>query len=139
MLPEHNPIFEKRSKAFTHAQRELDSFVKEWLPRMGLETWRGTVDYTGSISSRGEDILALVIPQWEYQQYHMTFFLPKWVDKTPEEMEFGVVHELSHCLMNSLSRNGRKPEREELAVTLVTKALIRSKYDGFEAGLKKKK
>lgn len=139
MLPEHNPVFLARSKSLSKVQRVVEGYVQEWLGRLGLETWRGVVDYNATYSEKGPEILAMIQPQWEYQQYFLNIYLPTLTHKDPDEMEFLVVHELVHCLVNPMSRLGRKPHREELAVTQIAKALLRTKYNAFVPSLPRKK
>lgn len=113
-------------KKYAKMYKHLNKLVDEWMKDLGLEHWSITTDYVTS----GHDFAAAQIqPQWEYQSAHLKFFMPNISTCGPRELEYALIHELCHCLVNPMSRPHNKwTKREEIVVTKLSKAFISLKY-----------
>jgi hypothetical protein len=106
---------------------------------MGLRWFNIAVTFDRSYA---QDNSAAVtnMARWRYRESEITFYLPELMDKTDEEVERVVVHELAHCLLAPISCNMRDMDENseyrrdimEFNTELVVAALMWCRSEGID-------
>jgi hypothetical protein len=108
----------------------LKAAFAKWIPALGLAWWDIDICYYDDPASilqnfrRDDDrlVLATCDANWIYGTATICINLPAFADRTPEQIERTVVHELCHILVNEM-REGEL-HHEERVVTTLTKAIF---------------
>lgn len=110
----------------------IEALFDYWQARMGLKWWRIYRHYVRDASEfrvdeeRRPDTAACCHADWRYLDADVKFNMLRCRDLDDQELEYAVVHELSHILVNET----RGPElkaylgHEERVATTVAKAFI---------------
>lgn len=129
---EISPVFQKTAETNTETYKTIDRLIRYWLPALGLEDWKINVDYTGAHHPENQDVLARIIPMWEYQSAHLEFYLLPLAKYDEAYLESVVVHELCHALVCQMRTKKSRTADEERVVTGLAKAFLRTKYDPYK-------
>jgi hypothetical protein len=109
--------------------KKIESYIKEWKQLLGLNEWRIEANYKTLASEKGPDCEAMINPSWEYQSAVLTVYLPTIFDSTDRELEYIIVHELVHCLVQPMVVEGETRTCDvENVVVSTSKAFLRVKY-----------
>lgn len=114
---------------------EIEGFVREWGRRLDLQHWTIVVDFNLV------DHLATCEAEPEYMRAHLSFNVERMTAEitTRRALEELVLHELVHArlwavanMFTGMDENGQRMMEflEEEAVTQMTGALMRAKYNG---------
>lgn len=113
------------------SQRELiGAAFDKWISCLGISWWDVDILYYDDPASiiqhfrRNDDLLILATcdANWMYGTATISVNLPAFAERTPEQIERTVVHELCHILVNEM-REGEL-HHEERVVTSLTKAIF---------------
>lgn len=118
-------------KLFQVAKEKLEFLVDEWVHRLGMGGWDWNIVYFGTPCIGSPDTVARINSSFAYEYGNLEFFLPVAEKSDDDYLEYAVVHELCHAMVNQMSRCSTKPhhvDNEEIVVTRLAKALIRVKY-----------
>ena len=103
----------------------IRGLVPKWIELLKLQNWSIDINYMqghGEISDEGFRTHALCSSNW----HHMTALIQFWPkdlrDETEEYIEYVVVHELLHVLVNEMREEGI--DHEERVVTHLAKAAL---------------
>ena len=122
--------------AMNISQSDIAAVVKEWAPRLDMQHWKIVID--ASLEAH----LATCEAEPQYMEATLSFNPQRLTTdiQTERELEELVLHELVHArlwaLANLLHGHDENERRmleflEEEAVTQVTGALLRAKYNGW--------
>lgn len=128
----------KRSKKIEKFQNLLDSYLDYWIPVLGLDSWSRITSYFNIETRPSSGTLGDAAVNWQYTEADITIYLAEIVDGDfPEDrLEYVVVHELCHCLVNEM-RDENSDEKhlnkyliphEERVVSNLAMAFLRLKY-----------
>lgn len=104
------------------------SVLEQWTPALGLDRWRKLVlrytDDTESIMADNGDLgVASCAARWQYLEAEITVCLPHVARMDDAELEYHLVHELCHALVNEMS-NDDEEDHEERVVTELAMAFM---------------
>ncbi len=109
------------------------ALIDYWQARLGLKWWRiyhTFVRDTGEFRTDGErapETAANCSADWRYLEAHISYNMLKCLDLDPDELEYIIVHEYCHVLVNETrdpaDLKGFIPH-EERVVTTLAKAFI---------------
>lgn len=117
----------------------LNEYVNYWIPILGLDSWvKIDVSCFPTTSSEDPGILGRTFVHWEYMEAKIEFFVGGMISSElgPERVEYLVVHELCHCLVNEIRDENTTNEHltayviphEERVVCNLAKSFLRLKY-----------
>ena len=107
------------------SKKRVTKYLKKWTYLLGLRWWQIYVcwsDDHDSFNRDGSTVVARTFSDWRYMTATVTFYLPAIKDKTDEELEMYVIHELCHVLVNEMREQGI--DHEERVVTTLQKAFF---------------
>lgn len=86
-------------------RKEVQAVIDKWAPRLGLELWEITTEYT-EVAKRDADghHLAEVAGLNEYMAMKVTIYSDFWGQDTKAERERTLVHELLHYITSDMRR-----------------------------------
>jgi len=125
---------------FNDQRRRLRRVVKAWIDSLGLGGWLLHLSYDRTGEAFNDEVIdnghirlvndAKTTVKWEYQEASISFNVPEFVDYDDDRLEFIVVHELCHLLVNEM-RSDHEGERahgkllhEERVCTQLARAFI---------------
>jgi len=78
--------------------------MNEWMKPLGLMSWNIHVKYSDQFKNLGDDegILGETITNWQYKDACITFYCPIMLEISDERLEYFVLHEMCHILMNEM-------------------------------------
>jgi hypothetical protein len=85
-------------------KKRVGDFLTKWQGPMGLRMVKVNVTWDRSYDGDGA-AARTTMNRWQYKEFDITFYLPRFIDLSDDEAESVVVHELSHCLMAPISMN----------------------------------
>lgn len=112
-------------------RNEIEGWIREWAVRLDLQHWTIVVDF------EQVEHLATCLAEPEYMKATLSFNLPRLetdIGSDTRALEELVVHELVHARLWAVANYHRTEDSftlylEEEAVTQVTGALLRAKYN----------
>lgn len=111
------------------SQTRVDDQVAKWSERLGLSYLGLSVTHVyseGVADDDGAETVASTEFNWQYRQGRIVWYLPNVPALTNEELGGCVVHELLHCLLNSMEQH--VPDRYEAlieyAIETTTRAIL---------------
>lgn len=134
-----SPQVEDYADQLSHYEKLLNQYVNEWVPILGLDSWvKISVSCVPSANTENISILGQTSVQWEYMEAHIEFFLGGliMVDLADERLEYLVLHELCHCIVNEMRDESSDKAyieqniipHEERVVCNLAKSFLRLKY-----------
>lgn len=108
---------------------KVEKLFGKWMTPLYLRNWqRIHVVYNYEPKTNSPDCAADCDVKWEYMSAVINVYLPVLLDQTDDQLEYTVVHELAHLLVNQLRdmSNARELDfkYEEFVVTRLAMALI---------------
>lgn len=90
-------------KDYEETTERIKAIVQRWKQPLGLGWFRRfDVEYDNQYKEGSRDSVAECYAKWEYEEVVVTFFLPACVGKTDEELEYTIVHEIMHGVINEM-------------------------------------
>jgi hypothetical protein len=123
------PFFEKFGSDLQKLRNYIETLLAKWRPLLGLDQWDIGVDYHADGCARSPGVLADASVDWKYKHGHINFYLPKLLEEKPDQVEYIVLHELMHFMVNQM-RGGKRRRKdapnEERVVTELGRAFLRA-------------
>ena len=130
----------KASKHFAKLGTQLDKqkfivqrFLASWVPILGLDHWHIDILYHSEPPenwSKGQ--VGGCCVQWKYKEVTLGFLLTSLSDATEKRLEYIVVHELCHTVVNqmrgTMNWDHNDMANEERVVTEMAYAFIRARH-----------
>jgi hypothetical protein len=98
---------------------------------MNLDRWSIEVNYEPEVCPRNAGVAADMNADWRYKQATMNAYLPAMAKMSNEAIEYIVVHELAHALVCGMRGKKHRMDMEEMVVTEISRAFMRTKYPDF--------
>lgn len=123
-------------------ERVMEVFER-WRYPLGLNMWRLHMRWNRLDKPAGDGILARVAgeatPDWRYLEATVEWYLPVLEDMDDEELEYVVLHELTHVVLNEMRESAGEGgiDHEERVVTQVAKVLQWVRDHGRDGRLSK--
>lgn len=118
----------KRKKARKRLRKRIIRYLEAWTEPLGLSHWhndvsfyRTTDDYRATTNA-SENGVMICDCAWQYQQIHLSVNLEKCAGLDNARLEYAVVHELCHALVNEMREIDENGRHEERVVTALAKA-----------------
>lgn len=115
-------------------KKKIDKLINKWTYRLGLRWWKVTVTYVEDVQEvattfmeQDTTVLAKAFCDWRYATCNLYFNYYHLKDMSKEDIEFTIVHELCHALVNEMREQGI--DHEERVVTGLTKAFLWTEAD----------
>lgn len=136
-------------KAMNHAKSVVEASLVKWKTLMGLGHWTITTIYhrdDGSMSKRrrkqrhdGWGALMWVQINWEYLDATVNVALHRLVDRSDDDLDMDVRHELAHIVVNEMREMAGLPfaravKHEERVVTMLAYAFGQTHIAGWNEG-----
>lgn len=107
-------------------QRRITAALDKWVPILGLDRWFLRHAFINEVAP-DKDIIATTSANWEYMDAKFQWYLPAVRIVDDAYLETTVVHELVHCLLDSVTPDGDEHlPTLEFATELVARALVRA-------------
>lgn len=109
----------------------LKRYVGKWVPILGLDSWELTVDYVLAPSNDCiVDQAGRACVRWKYKEAEVSFYLSSITEVDEARLEYIVVHELCHVLLNQMrgvmNWDHNDMANEERVVTETARSFIRA-------------
>lgn len=91
-------------KEYNKIKSRIGKYMTKWQGPMGMRWYKINVVWDRSYDRDGASART-DMSRWQYHECDITFFLPTLADRSDEEIESVVVHELTHCLLAAISCN----------------------------------
>lgn len=126
-----------------HYRRDRDRLRKlfrEWTLHLGLRYWKCDVVYRRVPFPRdkrlpeGQNVFAQCSCSWFYQTLTVEVCTLDVSDMDDDELEYAMVHELCHALVNEMREQDDDGLHEERVVTSLARAFCWTHTAGWEAG-----
>lgn len=98
---------------------------------MNLDRWSIQVNYEPATCDSSPGLAACITADWRYKTAKIDVFVPTMAKMKDSQIEFILVHELSHALVCAMRGKKHRMEMEESVVTEVASALMRTKYPEY--------
>lgn len=133
--------FEKLGLKYQQIRDYLNKQVFDYIPLLGLDNWDIDIQYHGERNGDHPNRAADCLARSEYFMASLNFYLPSFIDSWDEErfgyIEYIVAHELCHAVVRvmrgTMDWDANDVRNEEMAVTLMAKAIMRCRYEGRPA------
>lgn len=118
----------------------VEAIIDRWVEPLGLKWWDITTVYDrsgGREQSDGFVTIAQCRARWEYLRAQITVFLGTVKDVDDDDLESHIVHELMHIFLAAWppDEDGSVDEHEELAATMLARAMRWARKEGYKEGL----
>lgn len=91
------------AEEYEKTKRRIRAIVEKWKQPIGLGRFRKfDVEYDNQYKNASLETVAECYVRWEYGEATITFYLPACVGKSDDELEYTVVHETMHALINEM-------------------------------------
>lgn len=101
-------------------ERRIRAFFKKWRDRLWLHEWHVDLLYfNGPISEEHFSACAVTDVRWEYRDATIKWNLEAVATLSDEKLEWVLVHEAMHILVNEMRESGIKHE-ERVCSSLAT-------------------
>jgi hypothetical protein len=107
-------------------KRRVKRLVKKWAPQLGLSEWNIACNWLpggDDPDSAGFRTLLQVDAKWEYQTARIDVYCSSVRGMDSEELEYYIVHELMHCVVNEISQEELAKHEERVVCTLARSVL----------------
>lgn len=115
-----------KKKEYKRNRKRVQRVFDEWIYKLGLKWWRIDIAYCDSeqdfIASNGDTVVARTWARWQYLEAAISINVPAAARMDDDELEYAIVHELCHVLINEMREDNIK--HEERTVTALAKAFI---------------
>ena len=114
----------------------IRKIFKWWATYLGVMRYEFDLLYCSSSEwDQGKDCIAYINTDWKYQEASIYFNMQKMRERSAEQIEYTIVHELCHLLVNEM-QNYKRVDHEERVVTDLAKAFIWVRDQAKEEALK---
>ena len=138
-------------KEFARHKKRIEDLLDIWCFRLGLRWWHIVVEYardSSEYTTTGSEVqgsIAHTHVMWEYLSATVSFDVSRIVEQSDEDLEYIVLHELSHILVAEMRDCMRcdcgvdkfDVKHEERVVTMIGKAFQWTRMD-MEKKLKRR-
>ncbi len=113
-------------KEYAETKERLEKYLTKWHALLGMGHYFLKYNYVRETCQRDDDIAAETSSTWEYRRASITWYMPKLLSLTDEEIENFVVHEFCHVMMSPITQNAPEDHSEqvELATENFAVALV---------------
>lgn len=127
-------------KEFRRVEKLINRLMNKWKGTLGFNRWKIRVTVYQDYNEDNRDCAAKCNAMWEYQDVWLRFYAMRMVDMSDKEIEEIFVHEMCHALVNQMREwSADKMYHEEHVVTMLTQALMWTRYDGLQEGRRQSK
>jgi len=123
-------------KEFNVLKGKIDRIVKWWIKQSGLGWWRVAVEYEREdkeLDATGKYALAAeTTAKWQYLDATIIFNMRALTERSLDDLEGTIVHELMHIFVNEMRERGLL--HEERVATSLAKGFIWIRDAGKELG-----
>ncbi len=113
-------------------QKQIDRctpIFDEWLYKLGLKWWEIKITYYRKEKQfkkdNGVDVAIMRCwVKWEYFTFNVDVNLSSVRCMDDDDLEYAIVHELCHAMVNEMNEDDPDGKHEERTVTMLTKAFI---------------
>lgn len=117
---------------FEAASERVNGILDRWIALLALGHWtinrdlrrQDKPDFRDDGSSSE---VARCHVNWQYEDATITVWLPEAHEYTDERLEWVMVHELMHIVLNEMREDRKNILHEERVATVLAKALIRAR------------
>lgn len=117
-----------KKKAAKKQQKRVQHFLDLWTEPLGLGAWHTSVTFYRTADAYREATGAsaggvmMCDCAWQYEDAHVSVNLERAAGMDDARLEYCVVHELCHALVNELREDDPDIKHEERVVTQLAKA-----------------
>lgn len=121
-------VYTVKKKTRKKQEKRVQKYLDMWTDPLGLGHWHCSVSYYDNsddyreANGASEGGVMMCYAQWEYQSVHIAVNLPALADMPNRRVEYTVVHELCHALVNEMREPDDNSKHEERVVTMLAKA-----------------
>lgn len=123
--------FTENGKQLQAIRNKLSGYMAKWSSILGLDRWEVSSEFHLEAPdewARGQ--AGECKCDWRYRYAVIGFHIPRFLDREDSELEYTVVHELCHVMVNETRDRKRFPdkmmEHEERVVTELAHAFLRA-------------
>lgn len=115
---------------YEEQKARIQAIVDRWRSVVGLNDWTLKLVYHRERYTEAPARLGSNECLWQYMESNVNFYLPACAERDDEQLEEDVVHELVHCITDSIDRiwtvDDDRTLHVEFVTSLVAKALRRA-------------
>ena len=116
-----------KAKKAAALRARCQALFDAWIAATGLGYWDITINYIDDTSEftkpNGNQVAMRTYVMWQYLDIRIDVCLPHIKHMDDDQLEYVIVHELCHALVNELRENDADGKHEERVVTHLAKAL----------------
>jgi hypothetical protein len=119
-------------------KRRVRRLLQKGAPQLGLGDWDISLKWVpggDGIDGDGFRTLFRVDPKWEYQSAMIDVHCSSIRDMETDELEYHLVHELMHCVVNEIS-NKATAKHEERVVCTLARSVLAVHRNSLRAGIR---
>lgn len=114
-------------KEFMALKARIEKAIQQWKPIVGWFRITSVFDRTTGNAECESVQAAKADTQWAYKETCITWRMPNLLTMNDDDLEFTILHELCHALINEMRDYDKDSGHEERVVTDVAHALIWAK------------